>query len=322
MKLRVLLIALSLLALAGDALASTPQMLVVIEKGAAHRVVSMKKNRPQIQSKDGTVRRAKTRTYALAKTNGFYPAILAVSPVILDPSDLPRPAAIGSFNVRVGPSAVNSYELTALVDIPHIYYAVIAQFDDGSTGIFAEELGSLRAGQTREVQMGLTTFEPGRMFTRLEYHFFCDGFEIPSTLQSSDNVQSWFDPLIRQEIDRLASAAADAPPRLFAAMPAVRTLEPPPFAPPADGEMITTPASYRPRLQAQPNTGTVTLAFRIDSFGRVQDATVVETTDDLLSSPALSMVKYWRYIPRLRSGKPVAAKVQIPIIFDSPPSTN
>ena len=75
---------------------------------------------------------------------------------------------------------------------------------------------------------------------------------------------------------------------------------------------------YPKELKDQKISGTVTLSVLIDDQGVVQDATVVKTTNDAFSKPALDAVKKWTFNPAQQDGKPVALRVSIPIKFTAP----
>ena len=68
--------------------------------------------------------------------------------------------------------------------------------------------------------------------------------------------------------------------------------------------------------EGDPIAGRVLLTFTVTAEGRVQDARVVESSDTRLEMPALTAIKYWQFIPRIREGKAVAGRVQQPISFN------
>jgi protein TonB len=75
---------------------------------------------------------------------------------------------------------------------------------------------------------------------------------------------------------------------------------------------------YPKELKDQKISGTVTLSVLIDDQGVVQDATVVKTTNDAFSKPAIDAVRKWKFNPAQQDGKPVALRVSIPIKFTAP----
>ncbi|MEZ5278764.1 MAG: TonB family protein [Opitutaceae bacterium] len=65
-----------------------------------------------------------------------------------------------------------------------------------------------------------------------------------------------------------------------------------------------------------PIAGRVLLTFTVTTEGQVRDARVVESTDTRLEMPALTAIKYWQFIPRIREGMAVEGRVQQPITFN------
>jgi TonB family protein len=63
-------------------------------------------------------------------------------------------------------------------------------------------------------------------------------------------------------------------------------------------------------------SGRVLVSFSVTTEGRVEDAKVVESTATELEMPALTAIKYWQFIPRIREGKPVRGRVRQALAFN------
>jgi len=72
--------------------------------------------------------------------------------------------------------------------------------------------------------------------------------------------------------------------------------------------------------EGNPITGRVLLSFTVTTDGHVRDARVLESTNTELEMPALTAIKYWRFIPRIRKGQSTEARVNQPISFSIPDS--
>jgi len=68
--------------------------------------------------------------------------------------------------------------------------------------------------------------------------------------------------------------------------------------------------------EGNPITGRVLLSFTVTTDGQVRDASVIESTNTELEMPALTAIKYWRFIPRIREGQSTEARVNQPISFN------
>ena len=56
----------------------------------------------------------------------------------------------------------------------------------------------------------------------------------------------------------------------------------------------------------------VTLKFRVDEQGRVQNPEVVESSGTAFDQAAMKAIRFWQFLPKLKDGKPVAASAKLP----------
>ncbi len=61
--------------------------------------------------------------------------------------------------------------------------------------------------------------------------------------------------------------------------------------------------------------GKVDVIFIVDERGRVQNATIRNSTDPVFERPALAAVKRWKFEPGRRGGEPVQFRMLAPITF-------
>ena len=74
---------------------------------------------------------------------------------------------------------------------------------------------------------------------------------------------------------------------------------------------------YPPDLQRKGVEGTVTVAFIVDSDGRVARAKVQKSTHPGFERAALKAVKRWKFEPGKRDGKAVQFRMRVPITFSA-----
>lgn len=119
-----------------------------------------------------------------------------------------------------------------------------------------------------------------------------------------------------------ASAPDSSQPRIIEA-PARRA--PPPVAPaaPAPGDRaqpqpLSTPAPRYPREALRMGAGgTVRITVTVAADGSVErQELTVSSGNRHLDRAALETVRRWRFQPATRNGKPVAAEVSVPIVFN------
>jgi TonB family protein len=76
-------------------------------------------------------------------------------------------------------------------------------------------------------------------------------------------------------------------------------------------------SSYPPLLRDAGVTGTVTLAFRIDTLGVPDNASiwVESTTHEAFTTAAITVVTRMRFRPATKDGRPVPVRVTLPVTF-------
>ena len=65
-------------------------------------------------------------------------------------------------------------------------------------------------------------------------------------------------------------------------------------------------------------TGKAVVVFTVRTDGKVADASVVEADDVLFGEAATAAIRKWRFRPAEVKGAPVACRMTLPFVFDSP----
>ncbi|HEV3051090.1 MAG TPA: energy transducer TonB [Longimicrobium sp.] len=73
--------------------------------------------------------------------------------------------------------------------------------------------------------------------------------------------------------------------------------------------------AYPPHLRAAGVGGTVQVAFVVDTAGQPRDVRVVSTSDSSFSAPTAQAVSLLRFSPAQVQGRPVAVRVEQPIVW-------
>ena len=72
-------------------------------------------------------------------------------------------------------------------------------------------------------------------------------------------------------------------------------------------------AVVSPTVGTEFNGGFVQLEFVVDDKGKPAEFSIKSATDDVLAKVVVEAVKQWRFLPAEVDGKPVAAKVALPV---------
>lgn len=87
---------------------------------------------------------------------------------------------------------------------------------------------------------------------------------------------------------------------------------------------LTPLARSQPSFQVpEGNTEPVraTLMFTVTEEGRVLNPEVIEATNAEFGEAAMTAVRFWQFVPRIKNGKPVSSQVKLPIVLGSEGST-
>jgi protein TonB len=79
----------------------------------------------------------------------------------------------------------------------------------------------------------------------------------------------------------------------------------------------TVAPSYPEELKDARISGIVVLRVVIDDRGNVTEPRVEKSSNAAFNQPALDAVSKWRFKPAMQGGKPVSAKVALPIKFSA-----
>ncbi len=156
---------------------------------------------------------------------------------------------------------------------------------------FLYEIGRLEPRDPKQVSILVPMSFPlgAGMYS---YHVFVDGVE---TLHSGIPYEQRETALDRMVAKRVASAK-DGAPQLF----------------------VGPEPEYPDSLRKAGVKGQAIIAVRITAAGRVIDPAVKEATDPAFGEAALDAVRLWRFLPRVKNGRPVDSSAEIPFEFTPP----
>lgn len=104
-------------------------------------------------------------------------------------------------------------------------------------------------------------------------------------------------PALAQSVDSVADAVVkfDTPPR----------------------PLKTKPPRYPEKMRSAGVSGTVVVMMVIDEGGKVIACEAAKATNDEFRAPAIEAVRTWSFEPARVAGKPVRARVSIPLKFEA-----
>ena len=190
-----------------------------------------------------------------------------------------------------------NHELAFSADLESGYpldnvFIVVRMLDThGAESLVLREIGQLRPREPKHVDF---TAQLTQRMDDLPYtvHLFSNGIEFLHSLLPPETVAQAYDQMVAEKL----KGAKDGPPRPLAG--------PPPLYPEA--------------LRKARVAGSATVSFEVSASGVVVDPQVKEANDPAFGEAAIAAIREWRFVPKVKDGHPVAAKVAMPFTFSPP----
>ncbi len=260
-------------------------ILLAEHQGKMYPVRRMYGLRPEIEV-DGKTLLAVGSRAAMGHADEYLPLFVSVHHVNVSTSTGITPEG-GTLN--------NKFHFNAQFESPYglddVVIALELRFVKGGKSLFLQEVGRLDPRRPRTVSLNIPLTEemgPGKY----EMHLFVGGREI---LHSGIPVEVREHALDRMVARRIEDVQDEAPKLLVGPAP-----------------------EYPAHLLRGRTVGTAVVEVLVDRKGRPQSPSVKSATDSAFGEAALEAVRQWRFIPQVRGGRPMEAKVEVPFNFAPP----
>lgn len=185
-----------------------------------------------------------------------------------------------------------SAKFTSPYPLENVFLVVVLHPENQEPILFLQEIGCLKPYQTHPVTANVPIGAPlGE--GRYKLQLFAGGREILHSKQSAEFRAAVLDDLIARKIASVEQA------------------NPKPFVGPSP--------EYPPTLRKQRLHGEVTVSMRITERGAVENPVIERATDPAMGASVLAALQHWRFLPKVKEGRPVATKVSMPFGFTPPP---
>jgi TonB family protein len=263
------------------------QHLLYAEHDGAFRLVTrMDRNVPMVVEDDKLVPASSSR-FSLRKVGKFGAWYVNVR----------NPKVVTRYTGSISDSATFNHELTFSAELETGYaldnvFAVVELLDNrGEVSLLNGEVGRLRPRETRNFILEMKL--PQRMDdVQYRVHLFSNGIEMLHSMLPAEVVAHAFDQMVAEKL----KDAKDGPPRQLAG--------PPPL--------------YPESLLKARVAGSATVAFEVTATGVVVDPKVTDASDPAFGEAAIAAIREWRFVPKVKGGQPVSAKVAMPFTFSPP----
>lgn len=228
--------------------------------------------------------------YALGQAKTYAPYFVTVR----DLNIVPQGLELNPNGDPVNLSLAITVEFEPAYSLDNVFLAleVIAPAKAVST-LIAHEVGRLEPGAPVSVHFLVPFYAlwvDGDSRTTL--HLFAGGPEVLHSKMPPAQVEHELDLMVQKKIEGVTNAPAQ------------------PFISPLP--------EYPPALRGKSASGSAIIALRISPTGAVLDSVVRKATLPEFGESALKTIRQWRFLPKIKDGKPVATKVELPFLFKTP----
>jgi TonB family protein len=282
--LRRLVTILAMLTLSAAPLAAQNILFADLD-GKFYPVLKAQGNKAYVMVKDQLLA-ADGSSFALNPGKSYLPVFVSVRDLRVETAYL---------NTTTGSTLNNEFHFQATLKTPYrledVFIVLELVPENTDKTIFLQEVGPMNPRELKNVSVRVPL---SSNLGRGRYHFylFSQGIEV---LQSEIPA-----PKRDEAVDRMIAARLPAGPE---AAPQI---------------FIGPEPEYPPELRKAQTKGQAVISIRIGANGRVYDPAVKSATDPAFGEAALEAVRLWRFMPRVKGGRPVEAKVDVPINFTPP----
>lgn len=261
-------------------------VLIAEHKKKPHIVRRVSRSQPFVEI-DGKLVAASGHRFALHKVPEYLPVFVAVRNVKVKTTavQLQGSGSLINNEFRFSANFVSAH------DLENVFVALELHFESGEKSIFLYEIGRLRPDRPRSLDLAAPTSVPLGS-GRYQLHLFTNGAEVLHSLQPFAYRESMLDRMIAKRV----AGRADGPPAPF----------------------IGPPPEYPSRLEKTNTKGSALVRLRVRTTGAIVDPEIVEASDPAFGEAAVEALRQWRFIPRIKGGRPVDATVNMPIDFVPP----
>lgn len=273
----------------GATIALPAQSVLCVEKdGKAAVVRAVHNSHPMLLENGKLGSHSRGARAALVEAKEFLPYFVAVRDLEVKSSYLELHANGSSGDVN------NQFEFRARFESPfalrEVFFVLELEAEAGKY-IFYYEVGELKPREPKRVAVFVPMgFKMGT--GKFKLHLFSEGGE----LLHSEQPPLFRDRAVDRMVRRRIEGVKDAPLR--------------PFVGPAP--------DYPRALLKKKVSGTASVRFRVMPNGAVLDPEIAAASAPEFGEAALAAVRLWRFLPAVKSGRPIEGRAELPFTFEPP----
>jgi TonB family protein len=265
------------------------QNVLLAEDSGKLSLVCAANGRDPCVERDGKLVQISSKGFVLKEVPDYLPVFISVTDVDARTTYEDAHASGGGgqlnndfhFNARIK----TSYALN------DVFLVLYLETESAGNVIFLSEIGNLDPYKSRPIAVYVPMSAPlGR--GRYTLHLFSGGAEVFQTQIPFWNRENSLNRMVAARVKDLQSA----PPKL----------------------LIGPAPEYPPALRKANINGQAVISVRIGANGGVNDPVVKSATDPAFGEAALVAMRDWRFIPKVKEGRPVESRADVPFVFSPP----
>ena len=267
-------------------IARAQHLLVVMDDDKPLVVVGAHGMWPEVME-EGKLRTIHGNRFALLEHGEYLPLYVAVRHPQVKTSAVMMNAGEGTINREF-----HFYgELETAYTLDDVYLVIVLKNDRGEKGLFLFEVGQLESRVPRQIDL-VVPMQLDSAPGHYDLYMFTRGRELFQTMMPIGAMEQALNRMVAERIRDLR----DAPPQPF----------------------VGPEPEYPRALLKQKVSGSATIGFRLDARGRAWEPVVVAASRPEFGEAALAVINDWRFLPKVRNGRPVETKVELPFDFSPP----
>lgn len=263
------------------------QALYAEHKGGFRMVRRVVRNNPYVDDGTGKLVEASGTKMGLAPVPSFVPVYVSVRHLKVETHAL----VMMDSGAQINKEFTFRAEFEAPYPLKDVFVVLDLSTDEAGKALFVREVGDLQPHEPLPMNLTLR-LNQSLGSGKYQLHVFTEGMEVFHSEMPFNFVERKLDDIVRKQVKGITDA------------------QPKPFVGPAP--------EYPEKLERSKVKGTAVIRFTISPTGRVLDPTIKTASDPAFGESALTAARQWRFLPKVVAGRPVAAVVDMPFVFNPP----
>ena len=261
-------------------------VLLAEDAGKLYVVCAARGPRPYVE-KDGKVESIDTHRFVLREVPEYLPAFISVRDISVRTTSM----TIGLSGQQINNNFFFDATFESMYRLKDVFLVLYLDTEREGKAIFLSEIGNMEPDKAVPISIGVPVNGPLGS-GNYSIYVFAGHSEVLQSMIPFGVQEAALDRMVAKRVENVRDAA----PRLFIG----------PFP------------KYPPSLKKANIRGQALISLRIGANGGVYNPKVASATDPAFGEVALTAVRLWRFLPKVKDGIPVETQANVPFNFAPP----